>query len=70
MQSDGSELPHLRDFWRVATMATMATPPDPTSLKISLLECSLVAYHPLPPSPFFSLKFQLGVAMVAMVAMP
>ena len=69
-QSNGSELARLLDFWLVATMATMATLGSRPLKKISL-GFSLVGYHPtsFPPLKKNS-SFNLGVAMVAMVAMP
>ena len=60
----------MLDFWLVATMATMATLGSRPLKKVSL-GFSLVGYHPtsFPPLKKNS-SFNLGVAMVAMVAMP
>ena len=60
------------DFWPVATMATMATMATPAGqpLKKNLDSPKLVGWlspHSTPRFIFFS-SFQLGVAMVAMVA--
>ena len=55
------------DFWPVATMATMATPAGQPLKKSRLAEVvGWLSSHP-PLASFFK-SFQLGVAMVAMVA--
>ena len=58
------------DFWPVATMATMATPAgQPLKKNPRLAEVSWLVYHPTPPlASFFFQGLDLGVAMVAMVA--
>ena len=56
----------LGDFWLMATMATMATLVADLLKKSSPREFSWVVIT--PPHIFFS-RFNLGVAIVAMVAM-
>ena len=59
----------LGDFWPVATMApTMATPAD-QPLKKLLCSSWLVVVTLRPHRLHFFLSFNLGVAMVAMLAM-
>ena len=58
----------LGDFWSVATMATMATPAD-QPLKKNLFGISWLVIIPLHLlASFFFSSFNLGVAMVAIVA--
>ena len=57
----------LGDFWSVATMATMATPADQPLKKIFWLAVGCLSSPPTPLFHFFS-SFNLGVAMVAIVA--
>ena len=52
----------------MATMATLGTPPQQNISPVFLLVGSLSPPTTLPD--YFIFKFQLGVAMVAMVAMP
>ena len=68
-QSNGSELARLLDFWLVATMAMVATLGSRPLKKISLgfLLVGSLSPHLLSPFIFFS-SFNLGVAMVAMMA--
>ena len=70
--SNGNELPHLQAFWRVATMATMATP-GPDLFKIISSNVRWLVITP-PTLSFFSQVSTRGgpmatMAMVAMVAM-
>ena len=69
--SNRSELPYQRDFRLVATMATMATLGSrPLKKNLTRILVGWFVITP-PPSPsFFFSTFNLGVAMVAMVAMP
>ena len=59
----------MLDFWLVAIMATMATLGSRPLKKISLSALWLVSYHPTSFPLYFFFNFNLGVAMVAMVAM-
>jgi len=68
--SNGRELPRLRDFWLVATMATMATPGGRPLKNYRPGSWVLVRYHPTSSPLYLFFKIQFRVAMVAMVAMP
>ena len=59
----------LGDFWLMATMATMATLVADLLKKSSPREFSWVVITPTSQPSLFFFNFNLGVAIVAMVAM-